>query len=447
MSDLQELIKKIKIETATPNSYIYYDSNNGKIHKISAKNIPDDEYSIFPVATEEAKPILTGEKRTDEFVIFYDVSTKQVRLKEVGYEDSHNTASTMCYQLPVIKNSKEGHYALERVYDGTDVYIYDPACDYNKGHCVWYNGNVYKFKTDVAANSNVNFDSHVLFVEDVIITKLPTQTHSAEKITMVPEYVGIHVDVWYKELSHLAGQHVFLNGTVYRLLNDQDGGTEFTMDNVEVIVSNVKLYADENKMLPKVKTVEPGDMILNNNQLYGIQIIEQDFNKDKVSVFFYTSPKTLLYYNNDNYFELDLDDINENIREREYIDLNYSEVIEMPNGQVLLSGKQLYQIQADKEYDIIVQQNTQNETWSIVLNPYTKKFLITSGYKPTETLYFSITSKYDPNILYRSLEFKVSDLLSGITTMIPFTYDVESDKDEVSIYTAKYFDAYAHEVL
>lgn len=447
MSELQELIKKIHISTANPNSYIYYDSDNGKIHKISSKNIPDDDYSIFPVATDEAQPILSGIKRIDEYVIFYDVSTKQVRLKEVAYDDTYNTASTMCYQLPVIKNSKEGHYALEHVYDSTDVFIYDITCNYDKGHCVWYNGNVYKLKTDILAYTEVDFGAHILFVKNVFLTTLPTQTHTAEKITMIPEYVGIHVDVWYKELPHLAGQHVWLNGTVYKIINDQDVDTEFTMDNAEPIISNVKLYADENKMLEKIKTVKPGDIILNNNNLFSIQLLDQDFNKDKISVFFYTSPKKILYYNSNNYFELELDDITETIKDREYIELDYKNVTDIPNGQIILSGKRLYQIQIDKEYDIIVQQNTQDNTWSIVLNPYTKKFLITSGYKPAETLYFSITSKYDPNILYRSLEFKVSDLLSGITMMIPFTYEIESSKDDVSIYTAKYFDTYAHEII
>ena len=62
-------------------------------------------------------------------------------------------------------------------------------------------------------------------------------------------------------------------------------------------------------------------------------------------------------------------------------------------------------------------------------------------------MYLSVTAKYDPNILYRSLEFKVADLLSDITSIIPFTLDAESVPQNVSIYTAKYFDSYAHEVI
>ena len=70
-----------------------------------------------------------------------------------------------------------------------------------------------------------------------------------------------------------------------------------------------------------------------------------------------------------------------------------------------------------------------------------------SGYNPKETLYFSITSKYDPNILYRSLEFLIGELITEDVPTIPFKFASESIPTDVSIYTAKYFDSYAHEVI
>jgi hypothetical protein len=445
MSDLQDLIKRLRVETATPTSYIYYDKSDGKIQKISSKNVPEENVSIFPVATEEALPILTGEKRTDEYIIFYDVSTKQVRLKEVAYDDSYNSASTMCYQLPVIRNINEGHSILEQIYDGVNVYIYDASSSYNKGQCVWYKENVYKLKTDVVEDFNPS--EHILYVEDVSVTELPTQTHVTQKLAMIPEYVGVHVDVWYDEVSHLAGQHVWINGTVYRLTDDQEINTRFTMDNATIVVRNVKLYDDRNKTLPMIKSVSSGDTILNNNSIYSVRFVDQEFNKDKVSIFFYTNINTLLYYNNNEYYELDLTDISENIHHKEGIELTYTDITTLKNGQKILSGNQLYQLQIGKDYDVIVQQNTQDKTWKMIINPYTKKFLISSGYKSTEKLYFSITSKYDPNILYRSLEFTVDNLLHENESLIPFIYDIESNEEDVSIYTVKYFDSYAHEAI
>jgi len=446
MSDLQALLKKFSTGVVSTMSYVYYNKENGNIHKISSKNIPEEGSAIFEVDSEEVLPILSGQRRTEEFTITYDVSLKQIRLKEVAYDDSHNTAATMNYQLPIIKNTFDGHISLEHVYEGVEVYMYHSTHAYSKGHCIWNNNNIYKLTTDILANTQFDIASHKIFVEDVLITDLPTQNQSAEKIAMQPEYVGIHVDVWYKELSHLAGQHVWLNGIVYKMLNDQDVDTEFAIDNVEVIVKNVKLYNDKNKNLEFNDLLTIGDMLLDNNQLYSVVVILDDFNKDKTSIFFFNSANTLMYYNNENVIKIDLLSIQEKV-EYEDLKLNLIKTSDLKNGQIILSGKQLYQAQTEKDYDIIVQQNTQNKTWSMIINPYTKKFLQTSGYRSNETLYFSVTAKYDPNVLYRSLEFTVSDLLADNDCVIPFKTEAEADPKNVSIYTAKYFDSYAHEVI
>ena len=446
MSDLQSLIKKLQVNNNTTESYVYYDSTNGKIHKISGKNIPDEDYSVIAIPNEEVKPILTGEKRTDEFIIFYDLSSKQVRLKEVAYEDNHKTASTMCYQLPVIKNNYDGHFALEHVYEGVDVYYWNIDHNYLKDQCVWYNNNVYKLTSDISAGNDFVLSEHSIFVEDVVLSDIPTQTHTAQHLTMTPEYVGVHVDVWYDELPHLAGQHVWINRTVYKLLKDQKENTEFSVDNAELIVSNVDLYADENASLETKEDVSDGMIILKNNELYSVGYKAQEFTKDKSSILFYSTNNTLLYYNNKNCIEVVLDTVDKDTSYKD-ISLDLTATPDLKNGQTVLSGKNLYIVSLEKEYDVIVQQNTISKCWNVVLNPYTKKFLLTSGYNPKETLYFSVTSKYDPNVLYRSLEFSVSDLLSDINSIIPFKFTAEEDLNNVSIYTAKYFENYAHEII
>ena len=446
MSSLQDLIKKLSVAPVATTSYVYYEKETGKITKVSSRNVFEEGSEIFEIDTNEINPILTGERRTEEFTITYDVSSKQVKLKEIAYDDSHNTASTMCYQLPIIKNSYDSHIILEHVYEGAEVYVYDLEVEYSQGQCVWYNDNIYKLATDVPADTEFNTAVHNLFVEDVVLSDLPTQNQSTEKLTMQPEYVGVHVDVWYKELSHLAGQHVWLNGTVYKLLEDQAANTEFTMDNAEAIVDNVKLYADENKSLKTAQNVVDGDMLLDNNRLYSVQLLVEEFDKDKISIFFFNTASSMIYYNNENVIEADLSSIDEKITYKD-LKLNLTKTVDLKNGQTILSGKQLYQVQVGKEYDIIVQQNTHNKTWSMIINPYTKKFLQTSGYNSKERLYFSVTSKYDPNILYRSLEFTIGDLLDETSSIIPFLSDKEDSSDDVSIYTAKYFEQYAHEVI
>lgn len=427
MSELHNLIKTIQVSTTSTNSYVYYTKNTGKIHKISSKNSPTDDFEVIAIPSDEVAPILTGEKRTDEFVVLYDVSLKQIRLKEVAYEDAHKTASTMCYQLPIIKEYRSNHIQLGAVYDGIEVYMIDGLYDYNKGDFVWHDNAVYKLLKDVERYAVFDASKHKVVIDDVKITKFSTNHVTVEDLNMYPEFVGIHVDVWYKELDHLAGQHVWLNNVVYKLLKDHTADSNFNSNDAEIIISNVKLYEDENESLKVNKALHTGDMILKNNNLYSIEFVPRTVKKDRTDIIFFNRPEKVLEYF--------------------HTDDQLTDVADLANGQIILVGKSLYQLETDKEYDVIVQQNTISKLWSILLNPHTKKFLQMSGYNPKETLYFSVTSKYDPNILYRSLEFTVGDLLSGEKTVIPFICDPEYTPQDVSIYTAKYFDNYAHEVI
>jgi len=314
MSDLQSLLKNLTASAVSAISYVYYDKETGRIHKISSKNIAEEGFEVFEIENDEVKPILTGERRIEEFIIKYDISLKQIRLKEVAYDDTYNTASTMCYQLPITKGR-----------------------------------------------------SKISYVKDY--------TH---EITFEPRYTGIYVDVWYEELSHLAGQHVWINDNVYRLVEDQSANTKFTIGNAELVVNDVKLYSDKNKTLKIDNTILSGDLILKNNKIFTYRVTEEH-----------------LYVDN----------------------------------------------------DIVIHQDTENNIWKIGINPHIKNFIIRTGYAKTETLYFSVTEKHDPNILYRSLEFTIADLLSQNAITIPFIFDSERKADNVSIYTAKYFDSYVHEVI
>ena len=88
--------------------------------------------------------------------------------------------------------------------------------------------------------------------------------------TPKPEYEGIHVDVWYDELEHLAGQHVWKDNVVYKILEDQNKNTEFNLANCQLILEDVLLYSDQNDTLPTVKEVLIGDIILDNNKIYSL---------------------------------------------------------------------------------------------------------------------------------------------------------------------------------
>jgi hypothetical protein len=216
MSSLQDLIKKIQVDAASLLSYVYYDKDTGAIHKISSINSPSTEFAIISIPNEKVTSLLTGEKRLDEFVITTDNVLNCVELKEINNVNTYDTASIMCYELPVIKN---------------------------------------------LSNSSITKN------------------------------------------------------------NTSDDST------------------------------------------------------------------------------------------------------------------------------VIVQQDIINKYWKVVVNSRLKNFLIYNENYLNKTLYFSITSKYDPNVFYRSLKVNIDDLLYDTPLSIPFKYTVEEDEANISIYTVKYFDKYTHEVI
>jgi len=57
-------------------------------------------------------------------------------------------------------------------------------------------------------------------------------------------------------------------------------------------------------------------------------------------------------------------------------------------------------------------------------------------------LWFSITKKHDPNVLYNFFELKLSDLCNKTYLLRPFNSIYESYENKVSVFTSKIFDTY-----
>ena len=93
--------------------------------------------------------------------------------------------------------------------------------------------------------------------------------------TPVQEFEGIHVDIWYEEVSHLSGQHVWKDNTVYMLLKDQDEKTPFDLKNTKTLVEQVLLYKDRNMTdgnLVYAKELKVGDLFLYDNNLFTLPL-------------------------------------------------------------------------------------------------------------------------------------------------------------------------------
>ena len=90
-------------------------------------------------------------------------------------------------------------------------------------------------------------------------------------------YKGMHVDVWYKELEHTTGQHVWYNKNVYKAINNISMNVEFNTDDYELVVNDVKLYRDKNINLYFEPLEILGEKFLKDNYLYSyVKGIETD---------------------------------------------------------------------------------------------------------------------------------------------------------------------------
>ena len=453
MSKLKDLIKNIKVEIASgeQSTFVYYDKESGNILRLCGTKddaITENE-SLLEVPYQYASPMLSGKKRTSDYIVIYDMALKQIVLKEKNYQDNHKEASQMCYQLPIIKSERTGHVKCTEIYDNMKVFLWMKDHAYKRNDLVFYKNSVYKFLKANGKGSRFPKTGIVKIVEDVVITNMLTHSIDSNVMSFKEEYIGVHVDVWYDNLEHLAGQHVWIGNSVYKIIADQDKNTDFNPDNAEQLAHNVKLYRDTNPYAGDfVAELSDGDVFLDNNKLYSasVRLLE---NGDPVNELLFNANSTMhVIYNpkNDTFTEIDLtkDKIDYAIKpnEEQIEFLNYKD---LDNGQKVLIGDRLYSVSVDKEYDIVITQDKTNKAWLIDINPLTLKFVASTYLNSTDILYISITAKHDPNILYRSLKIPLSALTE--THYIPFKHDIESSDEDVSIYTAKYFDSYAHEVI
>ena len=450
MSDLHDLISLLKTEVEQNDStYVYYTEDTGEIIKLcgSMYEDPQEGESILKVSHELANPILSGEKSTTDFIVMYDIALKQKVLKPKNYQDAYKEASSMCYQLPIIKHSRSGHLACEEIYDGMDVFLFDKDSAYKKYELVWRDNKVYKLLKSNAAGKNFGTKTAQVIVEDVYLSDMPTQELIISGLEHKQEYVGVHIDIWYKELEHLGGQHVWIGNCIYRLLQDQPANTEFDPNNTEQVFSGVILYSDENTNLDFIKVIRDGDLYLNNNKLYSASIVKTRLTSEVSTkdVIFKTDSDNLLIWRYKSKSSIKVNTVDNTKKDYYVFDKEFELIPQniLKNGEKVLLGTKLYQVQRDKEYDIIVTQDRADKLWYINLNPSTLTYFSMTNFDHDDELYFSITSKNDPNILYRSLKLPISILAEQL--VMPFESD--SENKDVSIYTAKYFDSYAHEVI
>jgi hypothetical protein len=99
-TDLKTLFQKIKIDAQTADvSYVYYEKETGVIHKISPKK-EDSNFEILELDHKEVKPLLTGEKKTSDYKVAFDMITKSIILKNINEGNIINSYDKILYKIP-----------------------------------------------------------------------------------------------------------------------------------------------------------------------------------------------------------------------------------------------------------------------------------------------------------------------------------------------------------
>lgn len=445
MSNLATLIKSLNSQIKEKKtSFVFYEEESGKILKISNRLVSENTEKYLEVGHEEIKDLLTGKRRLEDFYVDYDLSAKNFVVKEHTYEDDLDTINYKLYELPVQNKFTAciNDIAFQPVYEGIEVYLWTTLYDYDKDALIWHNNNVYKVTTAIKSGNAFDLNSVELYIENVYLVDLQLYKKTVNyKKSFNPIYEELFVDVWYKELEHVAGQHVWYKDAVYRYLENQDADSEFNLDAVELVVDEVKIYDDENKSLDFFKGLFPYMKLLDNNKLFLYVEEKEETEELTTEIDFYVNSNVSVLYKWELFYidETNVIDIESEFKTEE----------EVKKGDLILIGKNLFIANpADEtEHEILIRQNYINNYWSLFINRKTKRELIASRYKSNDMLYFSITAKHDPNILYRTIKCSLRDLIHDRVEIVPFEYEWEFNKQEVSVYTPKFFNSYVHEIV
>ena len=90
MSDLLNLIKRLKVDSEQSNKhYVYFDEETLKIHKISPRK-EEGDMTFFETDTSTVEPILKGIHGLDKYSAYYDFKNKNYSIKQNEQESFAN---------------------------------------------------------------------------------------------------------------------------------------------------------------------------------------------------------------------------------------------------------------------------------------------------------------------------------------------------------------------
>lgn len=203
-NNLKSLFEKIKIDARVENIfYIYYNGESGEIYKISPRENKESSYKILEIDREFVKPILTGEKKTSDFRVFYDIKSKTVSLKNISEQNASKSYDKIFYQIP--KGTGVAELIIEQNFktNSWNISIDSQTLDFIKTHKLsFYN----KILLSVTKKDDPNIlyrslyiDTRRLFKKTVVIPFKFKVEHAKEPISI---YTNKYFDSYIYKVIH-----------------------------------------------------------------------------------------------------------------------------------------------------------------------------------------------------------------------------------------------------
>lgn len=130
-----------------------------------------------------------------------------------------------------------------------------------------------------------------------------------------------------------------------------------------------------------------------------------------------------------------------NVKEQKY------EITHKDDSIIVYADDLIFRINKVNSPQIIITQDIKNEKWILSVADEIKQTMKSVQSRLEEYLFFSITEKRNPNILYAHFYTSIKDLVEQEVLEIPFTSQEEQDFAKISVYTNRKFDRYSHEVI
>jgi hypothetical protein len=198
MSNLQAFLSKIKIDQKTENThFVYYDQNTGNIKKISTTNKTLDGYNILEVSTDEVKFLLSGEKKTSDFKVVFDIVKKKTLLKEVKNKSTDDIELTF-YKIPMVsKKDMTADFNIKQMKTNWQISLSEEVKTYLTSSAVDISNYIHLSITTLD-DPHVLIESVKLKLEDLIKNKNIKIPHK----TKITEPVSVYTTKYFESYAH-----------------------------------------------------------------------------------------------------------------------------------------------------------------------------------------------------------------------------------------------------